>query len=137
MFKAGDEVTRKRRDLWARQSLQFGDVGTVSKVFPSGDILINGYNDWCHNESTLELAWQPEQGEMIECSDDVDYDYLWQEEFRGMFEGRYVAKNREEGDYTGWKYARPIKKTHTITLQDGTKVELSEESYQALKEGVN
>ena len=82
-----------------------------------------------------ELAWQPEPGEMIEVMGGFD----WTErKFVAMDGDRYICRNVADiSEYCGWDNGRPIKKTRTITLEDGTTVELSEESYKALKEGVS
>lgn len=90
----------------------------------------------CH----CELAWQPEPGEMIEVSALINpfSGAKMRGEFFAMDGDQYVCRNENSTDeFTSWPHARPIKKTHTITLEDGTKVELSESSYKALKEGVN
>ena len=68
----------------------------------------------CH----CELAWQPEPGEMIEVSDMAE---VWSErEFVAMDKDVYICRNLSyKGEYCAWAHARPIKKTHTITLEDG------------------
>ncbi len=83
-------------------------------------------------ESHCELVFLPEPGEMIEVHDGL---CMWHErEFRTSVDGKFVVMTGA-GKHVVYAEARPIKKTHTITLEDGTKVELSEESFKALQEG--
>jgi hypothetical protein len=80
----------------------------------------------------VELAWTPEVGEMIEVKYHMD---PWGEaQFVGMINGQYICidVHDNEDTYNCFKQARPIKKNHTITLE----IELSEESYKALKAAV-
>jgi len=79
--------------------------------------------------------FKPEQGEMIEVCNGGD---RAAREFLCMDKGRFVCRSAaNDNSFHAYPEGYQVKKTHTITLEDGTTVELSEESYQALKEGVN
>ncbi len=62
--------------------------------------------------------------------DGAEYPYVcvsgsYRENFRNG--KKYISKK--------WRYARPIQKKHTIII-DGKEIEISEESYQKLKESL-
>jgi len=44
-------------------------------------------------------------------------------------------RNGEQYSFLSWRYARPIQKKHTIII-DNKEIEISEESYQKLKESL-
>jgi len=51
---------------------------------------------------------------MLEVSDGADFrygEYARPEQFRGMFEGKFVTFTVEDDEHTCWRYARPIKDT--------------------------
>lgn len=140
-FKVGDTVEVKENYLtmegyleWANSQLKLGAKYIVKEIKSEKCILIEhpGGGSNTYGSVFFNLAWTPKKGDLIEVSDDKDFRGSWNEEFRGMFEGRYMGKNPEQGDYTGWEYARPIE-DRTITFADGRKVELSEESYKAMR----
>ena len=84
----------------------------------------------CHDFTNLELAWQPEKGEMVE----VKAARGWEErEFLCMYGDKYVCRDKYNLTvFCAWGKCRPIKQTMTITLEDGTKVEISKESHEEL-----
>ena len=133
-FKVGDKVKCiTEREFF---SAILGRNYEVTKLEFDGFHTIETGDGW-FNDDMFELAWQPEPGEMIEVY--VSWFSNWQlRQFLCMDDDLFVCrKDKEPTHFYGWEKGRPIKKTHTITLEDGTKVELSEESYNNLKDGIN
>ena len=135
-FKVGDKVkclTSIHKFIGAGETATVTGVKGINMKL---DCFQEGISFFPYAMSQFELAWQPSPGEMIEVSDISE---VWPErEFVAMDKDLYLCRNLSyKGEYCAWQHARPIKKTHTITLEDGTKVELSEESYQNLKDGIN
>ena len=130
-FKVGDRVVRV--DDTFGSDFIVGSFGIVDKIELDGCCWVNGY---IRQRDSIELAWQPKQGEMVDCRDDESEDwYPYPCVFIGMDETAFIVRDTLDDEYMSWEHVRPIKKTHTITLEDGTSVELSEESYKALQEG--
>ena len=136
-FKVGDVV----RCLSQKSALSVtvGELRIVTELHDEDGFHTKetGHLGWYYNEN-FELAWQPTPGEMIEVKYHSSQNYYWSaRKFLTMDSNRFVCENDSiEYSYTSFIKARPIKKDTTITLANGTKVELSEESYKQLGEGV-
>lgn len=78
--------------------------------------------------SFFELAWKPQEGELIEVCGNEN---KWKPRvFSGMFKGFYMCEPAHGKNIPRtWELARPIKKTHTITDENGRTAEISAESY--------
>ena len=139
-FKVGDTV----KVVNCGCGFNFNDLGgeyTIKDVKERGyghrvGILLNEYLNGCYDgycgEASFELVWQPVAGEMIEVDDCNDFSDSSEEKFWGMFEGHFMCYGGGYYRYpVPYIYARQIKK-HVITI-DGKDIELSEESYRALK----
>ena len=139
-FKIDDEV----RCIEERENFTaiLGKIYKVTKLECCGFHTIETGDGWFEDDMfEIELAWQPEPGEMIEVLG--LHDRWHPREFVAMVNGGFLVKATQTHQKFFFEHlfiahkARPLKKTHTITLEDGTKVDLSEESYQSLKDGIN
>ena len=150
-FKVGDYVEILHTDFPKLQP-----VGTIAEVIGVGKNWVDvgclqsthGFLTYLFCEVRLaEPQWQPEVGEIIEVSDEDDFcdtkrvRFVALDAYNGGDAWYVCAAMTDEGSFDGryeeFEYARPLKKTHTITLEDGTPVELSEESYKALKDSIS
>jgi len=131
-FKAGDTVKRVRAlwqysgDIFAgKQSFVIGENDGGCWVDPDGRL---------HHEVTLELVWTPVEGDEIETRRGGGA--WWPRTFVGMIKDQYACLDDDDDSdtYDCYKHARPIAR-RTVTLEDGTKVELSAEQYQAVLDG--
>jgi len=78
-----------------------------------------------------EQKWLPKYNEICEFSDDKNFRYYKALQFK-----RYNPEDTypfEEADGNTFRYCRPLKQTKTITI-DGKDIEVSSESFEALKE---
>ena len=140
-FKVGDRV-KCTHDWYAH--MKKGEEAVVygyHNIYTSCVVFGHLGHSYSYPEKDFELVWTPEVGEMVEYKSLIDAGWVARE-FMGMFGGQYLLKadgHFQTGQHTLMflvDQIRPIKKTHTITLEDGTKVELSEESYEELKKAV-
>jgi hypothetical protein len=128
--KIGERLVRTLRGTLNEPYRKIGYTFTVCGLGWGGDPIDEDGRH--HFVESCELAWTPEVGEMIEVKNNPTVWY--KREYRGMVDGYYITK-----PYTGdhslrpWKEGRPIKPDTTITFADGTTVELSEESYKAMR----
>jgi len=131
-FKAGDTVKRVR-DLFQHSGDILAGKQSFVLVRKKGEFWADPENS-VHHEDTLELTWTPVEGEEIETQYRGGPWCL--NTFVGMIKDQYACLDAHDNDdtYACFKQARPIAR-RTITTEDGTKVELSAEQYQALLDG--
>ena len=121
-FKVGDEVVRTQDWLRDGEDFLIGYSFTVKDISRSGSP-IDSYGNH-HGGENCEIAWHPEPGEIIEVSAlTPPFTPLgkFHYEFFAMNGDQYVCRKENRLDeFMSWPHARPIKKTHTITLEDGS-----------------
>lgn len=142
---------KKEYEIGDKVELKNGRIGKIidkNANFILAKEIKNGDND------TLSEGYIPihhikdyyfERGEEVEISDEEGYFNGRIRIFLTKIEGTaypYICvngydekefKNNKEFRITTWKYIRPVReKKHTITLEDGTKISISEESYNEL-----
>jgi hypothetical protein len=134
-FKVGDKV--KVIDWgWGIANHLIGETTTIlglAEVETCGEQRYNTALGPSVRERSFELVWQPDQGDMIEVNDEgFNMSSGEPEKFMGMFKDWYMVEG-DTGFPVPYKYAKQIKPDTTITFSDGTKVELSEESYNKMR----
>jgi hypothetical protein len=133
-FKVGDRVKRisKSGGYFPAWHGNIGEVYTV-KGFSFGGLVIEGLVGSCKAEC-FELTWQPKQGEMIEvCNGEVFGSQKRERLFVKMFDGEFLCQDQPNGRFfRTWQHARQPKPDTTITAKDGSSIELSEESFNAI-----
>ena len=120
-FKIGDMVKVVRSGYGCCDELM-GGIYKIIDIIKGNRYVIDAdkrYTSSCL-ECSFELAWQPEPGEMIEVSDREDFRTYDQRHFVGMHCDQFVCAYPlwQSFGVNKWQHARPIKKTHTITLED-------------------
>jgi len=133
-FKVGDRVIRLSRS-WGE--LQIGDIGTITWAGPDSVKLDNG-GDYTYDKSAFELyKWEPRQGDMVEVSDNGKDWYPRLYIGFDIKDQRHIGKkvDSKENFYLGWAQVREPQPKHIIVI-DGESIELSAESFNALKKSL-
>ena len=156
-YKAGDKVKIRQwqallRDKEVSAEGVFlyikeycGQVATIMGVFGENlyKIDLDDENNWWYSYYFEGYAFK--YGEEIEVSDDgkdwckrIYVGYIDGAEYPYVCVSGSHKENFRNGEKylsNKWRYARPIQKKHTIII-DGKEIEISEESYQKLKESL-
>ena len=138
-FKIGDKVKIIKNT--SGHGFAIGDIVTITETHSDYDgtphykVTASNTNSWYCWDDEIELAWTPQNGEMIEVS--IKAKNWVKRLFIGKDGDNFVCKMPHTALIcTSWPQVRQIKPTHTITV-DGKAINISEESFQALKKSLN
>lgn len=130
--RIGDLVERIRAGGGLQAGYQFKIVTIVTEG-PKEGFLVDEKGS-THNPAYVKLVtpapeFQPQPGEIIKVGNEQD-NIVSEREFVCMDGDRYVCKTGEN-QYFGYAFAK--KYTRTVTLEDGTQVEVSPQTYKILE----